>query len=71
MRSVLLRVASDGVIWVLSTCQRCDHVTEHLAADAIVGTIACGGCGHPMDMKYATIAAVAAARDRGPAQSEA
>ena len=63
MESVRLDVASNGVIWAMSKCRWCGEVTKHLAADAIVGTIACLRCGHAMDMKGATIEAVAAARD--------
>jgi len=59
---VRLHVAADGVIWAMSKCRACGEVTKHLAADAIVGAIACKRCGHLMDMKGATIEAVEAAR---------
>jgi len=62
MQSVRLHVAANGVIWAMSKCRQCGEVTKHLAADAIVGAIPCRRCGHFMDMKGATIEAVAAAR---------
>ena len=65
MQSVRLHVAADGVIWAMSKCRACGEVTKHLAADAIVGAIACKRCGHLMDMKGATIEAVEAARGAG------
>jgi hypothetical protein len=65
MQSVHLHIAGNGVIWALSKCRSCGEVTKHLAADAIVGSIPCKKCGRLMDMKGATIEAVAAARDRG------
>jgi hypothetical protein len=63
MQSVRLHVAGNGVIWAMSRCKVCGEVTKHLAADAIVGVIPCSKCGHAMDMKGATIEAVAAARE--------
>ena len=71
MLSVRLHVAENGVIWAVSKCRTCGAETRHLAADAIVGTIACKGCGHEMDMKGATIEAVAAARDADGRRSTA
>lgn len=65
MQSVRLHVAGNGVVWALSKCRGCGEVTKHLAADAIVSSIACNRCGRLMDMKGATIEAVAAARDHG------
>ena len=65
MQSVRLHVAGNGVIWAMSKCKVCGQVTKHLAADAIVSAIPCKHCGHLMDMKGATIEAVAAARDSG------
>jgi hypothetical protein len=65
MQSVRLHVAGNGVVWALSKCRGCGEVTKHLAADAIVSSIACKRCGRLMDMKGATIEAVAAARDHG------
>jgi hypothetical protein len=65
MQSVRLHVAGNGVIWALSQCRGCGEVTKHLAADAIVGSIPCKRCGRLMDMKGATIEAVAAARNHG------
>jgi hypothetical protein len=65
MQSVRLHVAGNGVVWALSQCRGCGAVNKHLAADAIVGAIQCKGCGRLMDMKGATIEAVAAARDAG------
>jgi hypothetical protein len=70
MQSVRLHVTSDGVIWAMSKCKACGEVTKHLAGDAIVGPIACKRCGHPMDMKAATVLAVAAARDAGDLPGE-
>ena len=63
MQSVRLHVAGNGVIWAISKCRSCGEVAKHLAADAIVGPIACGRCGRQMDMKGATIEAVEMARD--------
>ena len=65
MQSVRLHVAGNGVIWAMSKCKMCGEVTKHLAADAIVSPIQCKHCAHLMDMKGATIEAVAAARDAG------
>ena len=64
MQSVRLHVAAEGVVWAMSRCKACGDVTKHLVADAILGPIPCGKCGHPMDLKGATIEAVAADRDR-------
>jgi hypothetical protein len=72
MQRVHLHVAANGEIWVISTCRCCGEEARHLAADAILGPIACGGCGHAMDIKGATIEAVEGAREsraRGSSQS--
>lgn len=61
MQSIRLHVAGDGVIWAMSKCKVCGQVDKHLASDAIAGTIPCKRCGHKMDMKGATVEAVAAA----------
>jgi len=63
MQSVRLHVAGNGSIWVISRCKVCGEVDKHLAADAIVGAIQCGKCGRRMDMKGATVEAVAAANE--------
>ena len=63
MQSVRLHVAGNGTIWVLAKCRICGQVDKHLAADAIVAAIPCGKCGHHMDMKGATIEAVAGANE--------
>ena len=63
MQSVRLHVAGNGVIWAISKCRSCGEVAKHLAADAIVGPIACARCGRQMDMKGATIEAVEMAHD--------
>lgn len=46
--------------WVMSRCRVCGEVSKHLISDAVAGTIACGKCGRQMDMRGATIEAVAA-----------
>jgi recombinational DNA repair protein (RecF pathway) len=66
MQSVRLHVAGNGVIWALSKCKVCGEVDKHLAVDAVAGLIACKACGHRMDMKGATVEAVAVARDSRP-----
>ena len=43
----------------MSRCKRCGDVNKHPIAEAIKGTTACGKCGYNMDMRVATIAAVA------------
>ena len=63
MRRVRLHVAANGEIWVISTCKSCGEEARHLAADAILGPIACRRCGHAMDIKGATIDAVEVARE--------
>ena len=65
MQSVRLHVGGNGVVWAMSQCKVCREVSKHLIADAIQGTIACAKCGHKMDMRGATIEAVAAG-DVGP-----
>jgi transcription initiation factor TFIIIB Brf1 subunit/transcription initiation factor TFIIB len=47
----------------MSRCKVCGEVNKHLVADAVKGTIACGKCGHGMDMRGATIEAVAESKD--------
>ena len=67
-----LHVARNGEIWVISTCRTCGEEAKHLAADAILGPIACARCGRAMDIKGATIDAVEGAREsssRGSSQS--
>ena len=63
MQSVRLHVAGNGVNWALSKCKVCGEVDKHLVVDAVAGLIACKACGHRMDMKGATVEAVALARD--------
>ncbi len=63
MQRVRLHVAANGEIWVISTCKSCGQEARHLAADAILGPIACDSCGHAMDIKGATIEAVEVARE--------
>lgn len=60
MQSVRLHVAGNGVTWVMSRCRACGEVNKHLIGDAVAGTIACAKCGRQMDMRGATIEAVAA-----------
>jgi hypothetical protein len=38
----------------------CGEVSKHLISDAVAGTIACAKCGRQMDLRGATIEAVAA-----------
>jgi hypothetical protein len=64
MQSVRLHVAGNGVTWVMSRCKVCGEVNKHLLADAVGATIACGKCGRQMDMRGATIEAIAAADAR-------
>jgi DNA-directed RNA polymerase subunit RPC12/RpoP len=63
MQSVRLHIAGNGVIWALSKCKVCGEVDKHLAVDAVARLIACKACGHRMDMKGATVEAVAVAHD--------
>jgi hypothetical protein len=60
MQNVRLHVAGNGVTWVISRCRVCGEVSKHLISDAVAGTIACGKCGRQVDMRGATIDAVAA-----------
>jgi hypothetical protein len=69
MQSVRLHVAANGVAWAMSRCKKCGEITKHLVADAVVGPIPCKRCGQPMDMRGATIEAVAADRDRRQGES--
>jgi hypothetical protein len=61
MQSIRLHIAGDGVVWAMSRCKICGEVSKHLVSDAIGQTIPCGKCGHAMDMRGATIEAVAKA----------
>jgi hypothetical protein len=70
MQSVRLHVAGNGVLWALSKCKVCGEVDKHLAVDAVAGLIACKACGHRMDMKGATVEAVARESQREPGQTD-
>jgi DNA-directed RNA polymerase subunit RPC12/RpoP len=62
MQAVSLRVdRSAGVVRAVFRCAMCGERANPLAADAICRTISCRRCGHRMDMREATIAAVSAA----------
>ena len=45
----------------MSRCKVCREVSKHLISDAIAGTVTCAKCGRKMDMRDATIEAIAAA----------
>jgi hypothetical protein len=63
LQGVRLHIAGNGTIWILSQCKICGQADKHLAADAIVAAVACTHCGLRMDMKDATIEAVALANE--------
>ena len=63
MQSIRLHVAGNGVVWAMSKCKVCGEVDKHQIVDAVAGLVTCKACGHRMDMKGATVEAVAVARD--------
>ena len=65
MQSFRLHIAGNGMTLVMSRCKVCDEVSKHLISDAIAGTITCAKCGREMDMRDATIEAIAAADMQG------
>jgi hypothetical protein len=63
MQSIRLHTAGDGAIWAMSKCEGCGDVAKHPVAVVIAGPITCKRCGRQMDMKHATVDALAAARE--------
>ena len=65
MQRVVLRVGTDGAVWVNCECRGCGHVHDGRAAEAILAPVVCRQCHRTMDIRGAIIEAA-----EGPPKDE-
>jgi hypothetical protein len=64
MQKVVLRVGSDGAVWVTCQCRGCGHVHDGRAAQAILAPVVCQQCQRSMDIRGAIIEAAEPSQPR-------